>query len=238
MPCSFPSIQAAGYARPVFSHRTVTILYIDQSLDLSPRTLRTATRGERRVARPVLHVRIPVPAVRSPRVIFELTPGTSASRDPNVPSPIHPEIVGVGNRLYKLSFRKPSSALCLLCESCVRVRESFVVKFISAVAISSTPNAASAAITNIARACRHRLSRVHPYHAGIQWPSLDCSSPSYIHTYKHGSPRVGSAYRVSLNCMHACMHVHAERPLPLLRTDAGMGLRRSWRGSTWLNPDE
>ena len=115
-----PSIQAAGYARPVFSHRTVTILYIDQSLDLSPRTLRTATRGERRVARPVLHVRIPVPAVRSPRVIFELTPGTSASRDPNVPSPIHPEIVGRCGQ--SVTRRRRVSAHTITCLACVPSR--------------------------------------------------------------------------------------------------------------------
>ena len=47
--------RATPVPTPVFSHRTVTILYIDQSLDLSPRTLRSATRGERRVARPVLY---------------------------------------------------------------------------------------------------------------------------------------------------------------------------------------
>jgi len=33
----------------------------------------------------------------------------------------------------------------------------------------------------VARACRHHLSRVHPYRAGVQ-SEPDCSSPSY-HTY-------------------------------------------------------
>ena len=34
----------------------------------------------------------------------------------------------------------------------------------------------------VARVCRHHLSRVHPYRAGVQ-SEPDCSSPSYIHTY-------------------------------------------------------
>ena len=33
----------------------------------------------------------------------------------------------------------------------------------------------------VARACRHHLSRVHPYRVGVQ-SEPDCSSPSYIHT--------------------------------------------------------
>ena len=161
VPCSFPSIQAAGYARPVFLHRTVTILYIDQSLDLSPRT-------NRRCGQSVI---------------------------------------------------------------------SYINFHFGAVAISSTPNAASAAITNIARACRHRLSRVHPYRAGIQWPSLTVLHlPTYIHTntgLRGLAPRTGFPL---IACMHACACRTPPPSTPDGRRDGSPKVLAG--GSTWLNPDE